>query len=118
VAAAAVAAAAAAALAGPARPARAQAREGRVVEVEVSRRGFAPSEITLRKGETAHLVLSAGSGEHCFAIDALRVEKRVVAGRATRFDLTPDRTGVFPFYCCVERGEAAEAERGRLTVTE
>ena len=41
-----------------------------------------------------------------------------MAGRATRLDLTPDRAGVFPFYCCLESGEAARIERGELTVTE
>ena len=88
------------------------------VAVRVSKRGFEPSRITLRRGETTRLLLQSADGEHCFAIDALRVEKRVVAGRATRLDLTPDRAGVFPFYCCLESGEAARVERGELTVTE
>ncbi len=59
-----------------------------------------------------------GGREHCFAIDALRVEKRIVPGRPTRVDLTPERAGVFPFYCCLESGKAAEVERGQLTVSE
>ena len=88
------------------------------IEVRASRRGFEPSELTLRKGETARLVLTSTDGEHCFAIDALRVEKRIVPGRPTQLDLLPDRSGVFPFYCCLEKGDAAAAERGRLTVTE
>jgi heme/copper-type cytochrome/quinol oxidase subunit 2 len=74
--------------------------------------------VTLRRGETAHLVLSSADGEHCFAIDALRLEKRIVPGRPTRFDLTPDRAGTFPFYCCLESGDAAARERGELVVTE
>jgi heme/copper-type cytochrome/quinol oxidase subunit 2 len=72
----------------------------------------------LRKGETARFVLSSADVEHCFAIDALRIEKRIVPGRPTRFDLTPDRTGVFPFYCCLESGAAAERERGEIEVVE
>jgi heme/copper-type cytochrome/quinol oxidase subunit 2 len=63
-------------------------------------------------------VLSSEDGEHCFAIDALRVEKRIVPGRPTSFDLTPDRAGVFPFHCCLETGAAAEAERGEVAVAE
>jgi len=91
---------------------------GPEVAVRVSKQGFQPSRITVRRGETTRLVLSTSEGEHCFAIEALRVEKRVVPGRPTRLDLTPGQAGVFPFYCCLESGEAARVERGELTVTE
>ena len=64
------------------------------------------------------IVLSSADAEHCFAIDALRVEKRIVPGRTTTLELAPDRAGVFPFYCCLESGDAAAIERGQLTVTE
>ena len=96
----------------------AAAPAGPDVAVRVSKRGFEPSRITLRRGETTRLVLQSADGEHCFAIDALRVEKRVVPGRPTHLDLTPERAGVFPFHCCVESGDAARTERGELTVTE
>jgi len=88
------------------------------IEVTVSKRGFSPSRVTVRKGETTGLVLSSSDTEHCFAVDALRIERRVVPGRPTRLDLTPARTGTFRFYCCLESGEAAAAERGELVVTE
>jgi heme/copper-type cytochrome/quinol oxidase subunit 2 len=91
---------------------------GPSVEVSVTRRGFEPARITLRRGETARLVLQSGDGEHCFAVDGLRIEKRVVNGRPTRLELTPERTGSFPFYCCVESGAQAGRERGEIVVTE
>ena len=91
---------------------------GSTVSIRASRRGFSPSSLTLRRGETTRLVLSSADGEHCFAIDELRIEKRIVPGRETRFDLTPDRSGTFAFHCCLESGEAAATERGQLTVTE
>jgi cytochrome c oxidase subunit 2 len=91
---------------------------GSTVTVRASRRGFTPSSLSLRRGETARVVLSSADGEHCFAIDELRIEKRIVPGRETRFDLTPDRSGTFAFHCCLESGEAAQAERGQLTVSE
>ena len=98
--------------------AAAPARGGASVGVKASKHGFEPSQLTLRRGEPVSIVLSSADGEHCFAIDTLRIEKRIVPGRATTLDLTPDRAGVFPFYCCLESGEAAAVERGQLTVTE
>jgi heme/copper-type cytochrome/quinol oxidase subunit 2 len=64
------------------------------------------------------LQLSSGGGEHCFALDAWRIEKRIRPGQATVVELVPDRAGTFPFYCCLESGAAAEREHGRLVVTE
>jgi heme/copper-type cytochrome/quinol oxidase subunit 2 len=89
-----------------------------VQEVKVSREGFSPRVLSAHRGETLRLVVSSEDVEHCFAVDAFRVEKRVVPGRATAVELTPDRVGTYPFHCCLESGRAAEVERGRLVVTE
>ena len=51
-------------------------------------------------------------------LEAFRVEKRVAPGRTTAVDITPDRAGTFPFYCCLESGTAADTEKGRLIVAE
>lgn len=88
------------------------------VAVTVSREGFQPRDISVRKGETVRLAIKTADGEHCFAVDDLRVEKRVLPGRTTTVDVTPDKAGTFPFYCCLESGAAADKQRGRLTVTE
>lgn len=89
------------------------------VDVRISRRGFEPAALTLRKGETVRIVLSSGDGaEHCFAIDELRVEKRVRPGRETRFDLAPERAGVFAVHCCLAGDGGSHPERGELTVLE
>jgi cytochrome c oxidase subunit II len=87
-------------------------------DVAASRSGFAPSVIQARKGETIHLRLTSRDQEHCFAVEAFRIEKRIVPGRTTTVDITPDRAGTFPYYCCLESGAAAEAEKGRLVVAE
>jgi cytochrome c oxidase subunit 2 len=88
------------------------------VAVTVSRDGFQPREVTVRKGETIRLAIKTADGEHCFAVDELRVEKRVLPGRTITVDVTPDKAGTFPFYCCLESGAAADKQRGRLIVTE
>ena len=87
-------------------------------DVAVSRSGFSPSLIHARKGEAVHLRLTSRDQEHCFAVDAFRIEKRIVPGRTTMVDITPDRAGTFPYYCCLEKGDAADTERGRLVVAE
>jgi heme/copper-type cytochrome/quinol oxidase subunit 2 len=91
---------------------------GPTIEIKVSRAGFEPARIVLHRGETARLLITSTDGEHCFAVDALRIEKRVTSERPTRLELTPERSGTFPFYCCVETGKQAERERGELVVGE
>jgi plastocyanin len=88
------------------------------VAVKASKRGFEPSQVKVRRGEAVTFVLSSADDEHCFAVDALRIEKRIVPGRTTTFEVITDKVGVFPFYCCLEAGEAAGVERGQLSVTE
>ena len=100
---------------GPGRPLL-QAPTADRIEIVVSKEGFHPERVTARAGEALRLTLTAATGEHCFALDAFRVEKRVVAGRPTLVDLTPDRAGTFPFHDCLADPEASKG--GRLVVTE
>ena len=86
------------------------------VKVEVSKAGFRPKVVTLRKGETVRVVLSTADEEHCFAVDALRIEKRIVPGKTTEVDIVVDKAGTLPFYCCLEPDR--EALRGRIVVRE
>lgn len=88
------------------------------VELKLSSAGFVPARLVLHRGEPVRLVIASAGGEHCFAIDALRVEKRVASDRPATVELTPERTGTFVFHCCLESGRQAERERGELVVTE
>lgn len=99
-------------------PAAAQPQPGATVSIRASRQGFRPSHLSLRRGDLVHVVLTSADREHCFAVDDLRLEKRIVPGHETRFDFTPERLGTFPFHCCLESGEAATVERGELIVSE
>jgi len=96
----------------------AAARPAPDVAIRASGGGFEPSEVVLRKGEAVRIVLSSADREHCFAVDALRIEKRILPDRPTGFDFTPAQAGRFPFYCCLESGAAAGVERGELVITE
>lgn len=85
----------------------------------VASAGFDPKALAVRRGDLLQLDVSSADGaEHCFAIDELRVERRVVAGRATRVDLVPERVGRFPYYCCLHATAAGDKERGTLTVSD
>ena len=84
--------------------------------IKVSARGFEPSTLTAAKGDTIVVEVQSDGGEHCFAIDALRVEKRVLPNEPAVVQLTLPKAGRFAFYCCVETGRAAEVERGELVV--
>jgi plastocyanin len=86
------------------------------LEVIVSSRGFRPAEITVRKGETLKVHLTSADREHCFAVDALRIEKRVLPGKRTPVEIVADRAGTFAFHCCLEPDN--EAQRGRVVVSE
>jgi heme/copper-type cytochrome/quinol oxidase subunit 2 len=86
------------------------------VEVAVSSAGFRPAQLSVRKGETLRVRLLASDREHCFAIDALRIEKRVVPGKPTVVDVVAERAGTYSFHSCLE--PRSEALRGRLVVTE
>jgi heme/copper-type cytochrome/quinol oxidase subunit 2 len=96
----------------------ATARPAPEVSIQASQSGFEPSEVVLRKGEAVRIVLSSADREHCFAVDAFRIEKRILRGRPTSFAFTPERAGRFPFYCCLETGAQADVERGELVITE
>lgn len=86
------------------------------IEVVVSRGGFRPAVLKLNRGETVRLLLRSADAEHCFAVDALRVEKRIEPGRTTLLELTPERAGEHPFYCCLEPDDTRQ--RGKLIVAE
>lgn len=88
------------------------------VEVVASERGFEPRVINLRKGDPVRLRLTTSDREHCFALDAYRIEKRILPGKATLVELTPEKAGTFAFQCCIEEGAAADKEHGRVVVIE
>jgi plastocyanin len=86
-------------------------------EVVATKTGFKPKLLRLRKGDTTHLVLKSGDGqEHCFAVDELRIEKRIRAGKPTPLDVTPERAGSFAFYDCL--APESEGLRGKFVVAE
>lgn len=88
-------------------------------ELTIAASGIEPATLKVRRGDL--LRLDVGSGDdavHCFALDELRTERRVVPGRKTRVDLVPARAGRFPYYCCLHATAVTGRERGELIVSE
>ncbi len=98
------------------RPSRSRPLGATRFSLVIGRGGWKPAVVETHKGAPLRFLVSAEEGEHCFAIDAFRVERRVVAGRDTRVDVVPDQVGTFAFYDCL----APEGRRaaGRLVVTD
>ena len=86
------------------------------IPVVVSRDAFRPDTLRVRRGDTLRLEVSSGDDEHCFAVDELRVEKRVRPGKPVVVELTPDRAGTFAVYCCLE--DEGKGPRARLIVSD
>ncbi len=79
-----------------------------------TRTGWRPPVLNAKKGEAVSLALKTDGEERCFAIDELRIEKRIVPGRATTLEFTPDRAGNFAYYDCLN----PDGRKGRLAVSE
>jgi hypothetical protein len=86
------------------------------LELTISRSGFRPSRLEVRRGEAVRLTVKSADEEHCFALDAFRVEKRVLPARAVVVDLVPDKAGSFPFHDCL--APEGETRTGQLVVSE
>jgi cytochrome c oxidase subunit 2 len=75
------------------------AEEPRRIEIVASKFSYAPSEITLKKGETVVLVLSTTDVTHGLKIDALGVKSDIAKGRNTEIVVTPKQAGHFVGKC-------------------
>ena len=85
--------------------------------VTVSASGFQPSRIEATKGDAIVIEVRSAGGEHCFAIDALRVEKRVRAERPGHRRADAHESGTLSV--SLLRGEWARrrsVERGELII--
>lgn len=91
--------------------------EERVNAAAAWRRDFAPARPVLRVGETTRLRLRSSDVVHSFAVPELGIDPvEVVPGKTVTLSVTPEREGVFTYYCTVVCGERHFAMRGLLEV--
>ena len=79
---------------------------------------FAPSTLSVKKGDTVKITFKMASGtSHDFVIDAFNVRtNRLEAGDSQTVTFVADKTGSFEYYCSVGQHRAM-GMKGTLTVT-
>jgi cytochrome c oxidase subunit 2 len=75
------------------------AGEPPVIEITARRFEFAPSRITLRKGETVTLRLRSQDVTHGFFMKPLGIDMTIEPGKATDVTLTPRAPGSYTVIC-------------------
>ena len=71
----------------------------KVIEIHAKRFSFTPAEITLVKGETVTLALTADDSTHGLSIPELNVNVTLNKGKTVKVDVTPTKTGTFNGQC-------------------
>jgi cytochrome c oxidase subunit II len=71
----------------------------KVIEIHAKRFSFEPAEITLVKGETVTLALTADDATHGLSIPDLNVNATLNKGKTVRVEVTPQQAGTFNGQC-------------------
>ncbi len=69
------------------------------IEIHAKRFVFQPSEITVKKGETAVLALTSDDVTHSLVIEGMHVNATITKGHTTEVTLTPNTVGDFEGRC-------------------
>src|SRR6059058_4081246 len=83
-------------------PVNAKADQPKTVELSVTNKGFEPDNITLKKGEPVHLLVTRKTDSTCAtAIDIkdLGIHKELPLNKAVAIDFTPQKTGKINYLC-------------------
>ncbi len=90
------------------------AGNGKMVMMDSSSFYFSPKEIQTNVGQPITVHVTA-QGRHTFTIDELGVNVETSSGQTTPVTFTPDKKGVFTFYCAVP-GHKENGQTGTITV--
>lgn len=75
---------------------------------------FTPDMFRVKRGEKVTVSVKA-AGNHSFVIDELKVNAKTHDGKITEVEFTPQKTGVFKYYCAVA-GHREGGQEGILIV--
>jgi len=86
------------------------------IEVEGGSFYYKPNEIRVKVGQPVKIVLTTKGGMHDFVLDEFNAKTtRVGDGQTTSVEFTPDKAGIFEFYCSVGNHRAM-GMKGNLIV--
>jgi len=90
----------------------------KVIKVTAQRFRYSPSEIKIKKGQSAVMEFTSMDFVHGFKIPALGIRADLPPGKITRVMLTPEKAGTYDFLCDNFCGSGHEEMSGRIVVTE
>lgn len=85
-------------------PVDAKADKARTVELSVTDKGFEPANITVKKGEPVHLLVTRKTDSTCArAIDIkdMGIRKDLPLNKAVDIDFTPQKSGEIHYLCAM-----------------
>jgi cytochrome c oxidase subunit 2 len=97
----------------PLRAQNAEPNNAHRIEITAKRFEFAPSEITVKKGEPVVLVIKSADVAHGLRFRELNLNVTVSKGGTGQLSFTPDKTGDFVGHCSVFCGSG----HGSMTLT-
>jgi cytochrome c oxidase subunit 2 len=80
-------------------PQKVSAQEPRVIDITAKRFAFAPSSITLKKGETVTLRIRSEDVTHGFFSRQLKIDETIEPGKTEEVTVTPQTAGTFTTIC-------------------
>ena len=83
-------------------PVHAKADKPRSVELSVTDKGFEPNNITVKKGEPLHLVVTRKTDQTCATsidIKDAGIRKDLPLNKAVAIDFTPEKAGQIRYAC-------------------
>jgi cytochrome c oxidase subunit II len=90
----------------------------KIIKISAKRFEYSPQEITLKKGASVVFQLTTEDRSHGFNVPSMNLRADVVPGKVTELKVTPQKAGVFDFFCDVFCGSGHEGMNGKITVTE
>jgi cytochrome c oxidase subunit II len=90
----------------------------KVIKVTAQRFRYTPSEIQIKKGQSAVLEFTSVDFVHGFKIPALGIRADLPPGKITRVTLKPEKVGAYDFLCDNFCGSGHEEMSGRIVVTD
>ena len=91
--------------------------DARVIQVDISNFAFAPTVISVKKGEKVKLKLVGVSGIHGFAAPGLGISVRVSAGETVLVDVPTGTAGSFNAFCNVPCGPGHRDMKATIVVS-